>query len=202
MQEKIMTGARIAILSLVLAASAVLAAAACGDDDDDDDVETTATHTASETAEGGTPTPEPFGGGRDPIEVAGGAAPPVCTLVDVRAEAHEGFDRAIFQFQDCVPGYRIEYVEGGVGCGSGEPEEIAGSAFLQVQTNPAMAHDDAGNTTVPALELTPNLDAIVELDSTCDFEGYVTWVMGLNAEADFRVITGEGDLLLMVDVQT
>ena len=36
-----------------------------------------------------------FEGGRGPVEVPGGVAPPVLELVDVRSGRHEGFDRVV-----------------------------------------------------------------------------------------------------------
>ena len=65
-----------------------------------------------------------------------------------------------------------------------------------------MAHNEAGETTVPSLELSPGLTSILELDSTCDFEGYVTWAIGLSEEADFRVIELTEPFRLVVDVRT
>ena len=68
----------------------------------------------------GTARPLPFDGGTAPvIEVRelGSAA----TLVEVRAAAHDGFDRIVFEFAgDAVPGYRVQYLAHVVACGSGE----------------------------------------------------------------------------------
>lgn len=193
-----MTRALILILAITLATSI----AACSDDDEEGG-EDDSTASTSPTPAATTPaTAEPFAGGRDPVEAAfDGMAPPVCTLVDVRADEHPGYDRAVFEFADCMPGYRVEYIDAAAGCGSGLPEAVAGSAILQVNANPAMAHNDAGETTVPSLELTPGLTSILELDSTCDFEGYVTWAIGLSVPADFRVIELTEPFRLVGDVQ-
>jgi hypothetical protein len=126
--------------------------------------------------------------------------PPAATLVDVRTGRHEGFDRAVFELTGAPPYYNVEYIDTPLGCASGEPVEIAGAAFLQVRLEPAAGHDEEGNTTFEPLELTPGLLSIVELESTCDFEGVVIWVLGLTAEVDFRVLTLEDPLRLVVDV--
>ncbi len=55
------------------------------------------------------PTPVPFDGTRDPVETQGTA--PAALLISVRTGLHPTFDRIVFEFQDNVPGYRIEYVE-------------------------------------------------------------------------------------------
>jgi len=188
-----------------MAITVAIGIAACDDDEEEADGTTGPSATVSATTAPTTPsaTDEPFDGGRDPVEeLFDGVAPPVCTLVDVRVVEHPGYDRAVFEFSDCRPGYRVEYVDDAAGCGSGLTEEVAGLAILQVNANPAMAHDEAGVTTVPSLELTPGLTGILEMDSICDFEGYVTWVLGLSEEADFRVTELTEPYRLVVDVQT
>lgn len=193
----------ISLATLALLATVGLLLAACADDDDSSEPTPTPALSPSATpaAESQAATLEPFEGGRDPVEEPfDGLAPPVCTLVDVRVDEHLGYDRAVFEFADCLPGYRVEYVGEAVQCGSGISEEVAGEALLQMNATPAMAHDEAGMTTIPFVELAPGLTAILELDSICDFEGYVTWVMGLSAEADFRVQAVSEPFQLIVDV--
>lgn len=149
---------------------------------------------------GETPSETPFAGGREPIEVLGPTAPPVLVLTDVRAAAHEGFDRIVFEFDEAVPGYRVEYVDEALGCASGEPATIQGAAFLQVKVQPAAAHDDAGAPTFPQRELLPGLPSILEAEQTCDFEADVTWVVGLTEEADFTAVSLLDPFRVVVDV--
>src|SRR5687768_4092670 len=55
----------------------------------------------------------------------------------LRAGAHAGFDRVVFEFQGGVPGYHLEYVDRPVrDCGAGEPRPIAGDAWLEVRMSP------------------------------------------------------------------
>jgi hypothetical protein len=195
-------------LAAALLAVAALAFVACNDDDDDNgDIAPTATAPAAESPTPGaaTPTPaaepdEPFQGARDPVEVTGDAAPPVAVLTDVRSASHEGYDRIVFEFSGAMPGYRVEYVDEAVGCGSGEPVEVAGTAYLQVKMQPAQAHDDAGNATVESQTIDVGLSSLVEATSTCDFEADVTWVLGLSEEVDFRVLALEDPFRVVVDV--
>ncbi len=186
---------------------AALALAACDDDDDTDGASPTQGATGTRTPAGSaSATAGPFEGGRDPVEGAGLGATPSpagqCMLVDVRAGEQAGFDRAVFEFENCLPGYRVQYEDEAVACGSGEIEDAAGNAILEVRFEPAAAHNEAGMTTVPSLELMPGLNEIVELDSTCDFEGVVVWAIGLTSEADFRVSALTDPFRLVVDVQT
>lgn len=209
-------------LFFVLPASALVlvlvAGIACGDDGEDgtatpgptltegptDTVGPTPTESPSETA-GPTPTAteQPFSGAREPVEKAGPPAPPVAVQTDVRYGAHPDYDRVVFDFIDNHPGYRIEYVAPPIlADGSGLEVEIEGEAFLQVRFNTAQAHDEAGNSTVDEdkFEIMPGLTSVVEIERTGDFEGYVTWVLGLPEELDFRVYDLGDPIRVVVDV--
>jgi hypothetical protein len=121
-------------------------------------------------------------------------------LVDVRVGEHEGFDRAVFEFQGGLPGYRIEYVQPPITAdASGLPVEIAGGAFLQARFSPAVAHDESGNPTA-SQELTPGRRSILEMKSTGDFEAVVTWVLGLDREVDFQVTDLQDPFRVVIDV--
>lgn len=140
------------------------------------------------------PTTDPeFQGGRDPVEKPGftGESTPFLTLVSVDTQnlfGLEPFDRVMLGFAGGLPGIRVEYVSPPiVACGSGAPVTIAGEAFLQVRLTPAAAHNERGEATFRTTELTPDLPTIVEAKQTCDFEGEVTWVIGLREEVDFNV---------------
>ncbi len=132
-------------------------------------------------------------------------------LVDVNTGRHDGFDRIVFDFGGALPGYSVEQfaqpvTEPGIEpfseCGSGRPVEIAGASFLVVRFSPAAAHDvDTGEPAFELRELTPGLPMLLEAQSTCDFEGEVTWVVGLSEETDFRVFELDVTIGLLVDVR-
>ena len=171
----------------------------------------TPTPTAPSTAEPTSPPPAAtvraatataaLQGGREPVEVSDGTAPPTPLLVDVRTGQHEGFDRVVFEFAGALPGYRVEYVSPPItACGSGFTATIAGDAFLRVRMTPAAAHDEQGNATSGTTELTPGLPTLLEVESTCDFEGIVIWVLGLSEEVDFSVLDLADPFRIVVDV--
>jgi hypothetical protein len=194
----------ILIVAALIVALGIIAAG-CGDDENGEEPSPTSTTAAAEatptSAAGETPGETPFAGGRDPVELPAGALPNgQPKLVDVRAAAHEGFDRIVFEFDKPQPGFRVEYVEEALGCGSGLPATIQGAALLQVKVQPSVAHDDAGNPTFAQQEIMPGLASILEAEQTCDFEADVTWVVGLTQEADFTAVSLLDPFRVVVDV--
>ena len=126
---------------------------------------------------------------------------PVAVLREVRAAEQQGFDRVVFEFEgSAVPGYRIGYQDRPVQCGSGEPVEVAGGAWLQVQLLPAQAHTEAGEPTVRERERRLDLPVVKEIESTCDFEADVTWVLGIDSRRAYRVQELASPARLVVDV--
>ncbi|MBF5045454.1 hypothetical protein FGE12_23810 [Aggregicoccus sp. 17bor-14] len=124
-------------------------------------------------------------------------------LAAVRAAKQPGYDRVVFELSgDALPGYHLEYVDRPiVRCGSGEPTQVAGQAWLQVRLTGAQAHTDAGKPTVGPRERKESLGVLRELEQTCDFEGEVTWVLGLQHPNRFRVLELKAPTRLVVDVQ-
>jgi hypothetical protein len=119
----------------------------------------------------------------------------------LRAAAHEGFDRVVFEFQGGVPGFHLEYVDHPVrDCGAGEPQDIAGDAHLEVRMSPANAHTEEGKPTVPEREIKPGLPNVREIQRTCDFEAVVTWVIGVGSPNRFRAFELADPPRLVVDI--
>ncbi len=130
-----------------------------------------------------------------------GTATGSATVTLAQAGSPGDFDRLTFQFDGGLPGYQISYLEELPSeCGSGLTVQMQGVAFLQVRLAPAAAHDDTGSPTLASTDLTPGLTQLLEARQVCDFEGVVTWVLGLNADTDFRVFA-IGDSILVVDVK-
>ena len=126
---------------------------------------------------------------------------PGAQLTDVRAARQDGFDRVVFEFDSALPGVNVEYVSPpALACGSGLPVEVAGDVLLQIRMSPAAAHDDAGEVTFSPQAISPGLQSILAVVSICDFEGQVTWVVGLTSEADFTVVTLADRFRIVVDV--
>jgi hypothetical protein len=138
----------------------------------------------------------------DKVEKPGRTDLGVIVLREVRSAGQRGFDRVVFEFEgEDLPGYRVGYVDRAIQCGSGEPVQIVGEALLEVRLTPAQAHTDAGEPTVKERERRLDLPVLKELESTCDFEADVTWVLGLGSRKVFRVQELASPARLVIDVE-
>jgi hypothetical protein len=124
-------------------------------------------------------------------------------LEDVRLGQHAGYDRIVFEFrQDEMPGYHIEYVDKPTySCGSGEAVWLAGDGWLRVRFDATQAHDDQGRSTVAYRGRVVDLPIVKEIQNTCDFEGEVTWVLGVSSPNHYRVLELKHPTRLVVDIK-
>ena len=78
--------------------------------------------------------------------------------------------------------------------------ELAGQGWLAVQLTPAQAYDDRGRATVRDRDRTPRLPLVRQLKLTCDFEGDVTWTLGVARPNRYRVMELSNPARLVVDI--
>jgi hypothetical protein len=156
------------------------------------------------------PSPDPAEDGGEPATFEGtigvvdqpAAGGGMATLQQLRATDRDGFDRVAFQFSGGLPGYHVEYVDRPVRkCGSGDTVPVAGDAWLEIRLTPAQAHTEAGEPTLPFQERELDLGVVRELQQTCDFEGMVTWVIGVASPGPYRIIEREDPPRLIVDIE-
>ena len=86
--------------------------------------------------------------------------------------------------------------------GSGNPVEIAGNAFLVVKLTPAMTakiDGDQVTKTYTGSNRLPGTNPITEVVKTGDFEGVVTWVIGLDRELPFSAEPRDDTLDVVID---
>lgn len=121
----------------------------------------------------------------------------------VRSARHGNYDRVVFEFTGAeLPSYHIEYIGKPVSsCGSGNAVSLAGDARLEVRFTDAVAHAPEGDATIKDRTRTPNLPAIKEMKITCDFEGEVTWVLGVTSPNKYRVLELKNPTRLAVDIK-
>lgn len=124
-------------------------------------------------------------------------------LRDVRTGIQPGMDRIVFEFNDAgLPEWEVKYVEQPliVDCGSGDPVQVAGDAWLQITFRGAQAHTEAGVATSGPRRRDVNQSVLRELVRTCDFEGEVTWIAGVVREKEYIPRALAGPSRLVIDI--
>jgi hypothetical protein len=122
-------------------------------------------------------------------------------LVSVRTVEHEGYDRVLFTFRGAAPGYQVGYVPE-VADQAGRPLPLRGRAFLAVSFEPARAHDPGGASTVATgTTLTPGSPVLRQVRLAGDFEGRVSFGIGLAGRDGFRVSELRDPTGVAVDVR-
>jgi hypothetical protein len=111
---------------------------------------------------------------------------PVPELVAVRAARREGYDRVLFTFRGSMPGYRVRYVPRVTDPG-GRRLPLRGQAFITVAFEPARARDPGGASTFEAGTLTPDYPSLRQVRFAGDFEGRVSFGIGVAERGGFRV---------------
>ena len=120
----------------------------------------------------------------------------------VRTGEQPGADRVVFQFDAAaMPAWQAEYVDRPVqDCGSGDAVPVAGKAWLQVRFNGAQAHTAQGANSGGSLRRALPHAIARELVRTCDFEGEVTWVVGVARPNGFTARTMSAPYRLVIDI--
>jgi hypothetical protein len=131
-----------------------------------------------------------------------GTGRPQAILRAARIAGHAGYDRIVFEFEGpSVPGYHVEYRDTPVRrCGSGDVVELPGAGRLVVRLEPARAHD-GGSSTIAARTMSPALSAVRRMILICDFEGQVTWAIGVPGVVPYRVMEESQPARLIIDVR-
>ncbi len=138
----------------------------------------------------------------EPPRQAPREVPGAIVLRDVRTGDQQTFDRVVFEIEGPkLPEYDVKYVTRPLHCGSGLPAKVDGAAFLQVRLSPARAHTEAGAPTVATLQRKVRLPVIREIREICDFEGEVTWIVGLAVRKEYRVHELEEPARLVIDIE-
>lgn len=200
-----------AFLAPALAAGLLLAA--CGGSDDSKAVDA---GNATTTTTGATTTGNSGAGGAattcslPAATTASQSTPatdPASLLTAVRTAVHEGCDRIVFEFRDgAPPGYQVEYRPGPFNKGeSDEPLEVQGNAYLVVRFDKASGVDQSSPMASPTYTGSRTLTGLglghaVEVVNSEDFEGILTWVIGLDGQRPFTVSTLSSPPRVVIDV--
>lgn len=146
------------------------------------------------------------------IEAAkGGGDAPTRLLTDVRVGAHGCYDRVTFELKpqtgeaDGPVSWKASYEPAPITeDGSGRPVQVKGSAFLVVTmsaTGADLSQEAAPATyTGPASIEAADTTRIQQVRRTGDFEGVLTWVIGLDKKRPFHVSTQDAPARVIIDV--
>jgi hypothetical protein len=121
-------------------------------------------------------------------------------LESVEVGHHDTFDRVVFVFSSHVPGYNVNYVPEVTTDPSDQPVQLDGSAFIFVAMH-SVASAQVGAPPAPQGRQTPLFAELREIAGAGDFEGVVSFGLGLTAQSGFRVSTLTNPDRLVVDVQ-
>jgi hypothetical protein len=132
---------------------------------------------------------------------ASGGKTGVANVITARAGAQQGYDRFVLQFDSIVPTYSVKRQSKPVfPMGpSGQTVTLSGTAGVLITV-----HSATGATTfVGSRDLIhSDFRILKEARQTQDFEGYVSWALGLSKPVCMRVFTLSDPARLVVDLQT
>ena len=152
-------------------------------------------------------------GGDEPALEGAGTEPASGTVVEpepallesVAVEEHDGYDSVVMGFRNHVPGYRVEYVEPPLHeDGSGDVVELDGDAFAVIRMTSASGFDlgtGEGELVYEGPRRLPGASVVREVARTGDFEGVLTWAVGLGSRVPFRASTLSDPPRLVVDFE-
>jgi hypothetical protein len=142
------------------------------------------------------PTPKPFACS----DQSGGILGQAGQLTAIRTASHEsdGYDRIVFDFSGGIPSWDLTRQEAPTFTrdASGQQVTLDGSAGLKLVFRDA----DAGSSV--STDLKPSLKAVREIAQVGNFEGYLTYGIGLTSSQCVRLLELSGPPRLVVDVAT
>ena len=134
------------------------------------------------------------------VEKAAPAGAKTALLKGVTIRQADRLEAIAFEFDGPVPGYKVEYAASAAQCGSGQPVTVSGAGMIVVRLSPAAAHDASGKST-GATASVPGMTDLTEAKQTCDFEGVVSYAVGVKAKGAFEVTTVGNRLVVAVGVK-
>jgi len=146
------------------------------------------------------PTPPPTNLPAFACADASGGKTGVANTITSRVAEQQGYDRFVLQFDPIVPTYTVKrqantvFPQGA----SGQNVTLAGKAGVLVTVHSAQGTSTFTGSTDIA---TPGYKVILEAKQTQDFEGYVSWGLGLSQPACMRVFVLDAPARLVVDFQ-
>ena len=120
-------------------------------------------------------------------------------LYRIDVGCHTSYDRFVIRARSGTPRYDVRYVARIVSDGSGDTVSLQGTKRLRVTLHNARAHTQSGGVLLPSVK-TPLCPNLRQLKLAGDFEGVVTFGLGLRRKTGFRVFRLTGPTRIVVDV--
>ncbi len=152
------------------------------------------------TAPGTTaPSPSPTG---QPGSTSRACAQPGHYLTAVTVGQHAGYDRVVFQFSGGLPAVTTERLPAVYADPKGTPVALAGQSYLHVVFRGASGFcpQPAQRTWTGPSVLTPYYPQLLTVSAAGDFEGYLSFGLGLAARGSYQVSTLTGPDRVVIDV--
>jgi hypothetical protein len=134
-----------------------------------------------------------------PKTLAGTAGAAQAEVFRLTVGCHAGYDRLVIRSRNGTPTAAVRYVARVDGDPSGLPIPLLGTAKLHVELQIARAHTEGGRSLLPAT-LTPRCPNLRQVKAAGDFEGYVSFGLGLDRRAGFRVWRASAPDRIVIDV--
>ena len=157
------------------------------------------TAAAGTAAAGTVATPAPAAAQLDSAQRA--CARPGSYLTAVRTGKHGGYDRVVFQFSGGLPSVRTERVTTVYDDPKGTPVPLAGKSRLHVVFRGASAYcpQPAHRTWTGPRVLAPRYSQLLMIKAAGDFEGYLSFGIGLAARGGYHVSSLTGPDRVVID---
>jgi hypothetical protein len=120
-------------------------------------------------------------------------------LFGVAAGCHATFDRFVIRARFGTPRYDVRYVRRIVADGSGRPVSLLGTKRIRVVIRNARGHTQGGTNLLPQVR-TPLCPNLRQIKTAGDFEGIVSFGLGLRRKTGFRVFRLTGPTRIVVDI--
>lgn len=111
------------------------------------------------------------------------AAAKTAQVTNLRTGGHSGYDRVVIDYKGKKPTVKVTIVDSLYSCGKGDKLTIPGDKIVKIDLTPAQAHNQKGQNvyTGPGRLSTTNynLASVKGVRMACDFEGHVTFGIGV-----------------------
>ena len=128
-----------------------------------------------------------------------GSSPPQAEVFATAVGCHAGFDRFVIRTRFATADYAVRHVKRVISDGSGETVELKGRRRLRVIMRDTRAHTENGGALIPNVR-TPLCPNLRQVKVAGDFEGIVTFGIGLRRKTGFRVFRLTAPSRVVIDV--